>query len=133
MSHVTEPVATAAATDTPVFAEPDPEEVSLEQRIRNFQALSGEESALRSDLVAQAENLVRIVGSDEELKTIFVEAEASETVVAEFKVEVRQDERRGETKTEESEAGLDWGGEPEKTTDGQVNLAMRLLSQGMRM
>jgi hypothetical protein len=107
--------------------------VSLEQRIRNFQALSGEEADLRSDLVQQARNLVRIVGSDEQLKTIFTEAEASESMAAEFKVEVRTGERRVETKTEDTEAGLDWGADPEKTTDGQINLTMRLLSQGMRM
>ena len=105
----------------------------MEQRIRNFQALSGQESALRSELVQHAENLVRIVGSDEDLKTIFTEAHHSETTTAERKVEVRGEERKVEVKSEEFKAGLDWGAEPEKTPDGQANITLKLLSQAMRM
>jgi hypothetical protein len=130
---VAAPALPAEIAAEPAPAAPDSPEASLAELIRNFQALSSEEAELRSELVQQAETLVRIVGSDEELKTIITDSHVAKTNLAEFKVEILHDERRDALKTEEAEAGLEWGTDPTKTAAGQVNLTMRLLAQGMRM
>ncbi len=96
----------------------------FDQHRSAYHDLISRAQALQSSVRQVVEQFLTLVGKDDDLRQVFTASDLSDT---------QRDALKDKVVTLERELGITWGGDPDKTPQGEANLNTRMLSSGMKI